>query len=793
MQKLPARTFDRQRVEARGEPWLVVRREPFDGCALVTLHGTGNDNRGRTLRLLTPFDRLTERPQSTRLAVRVRRNVIQSAAQATADAHHWAEPWSSATARIDFLPWQFEPAMAAISGAMRLLLTDDVGLGKTIQAGLIVAELRARGLISRGLILTPASLRHQWANELRERFALDPLVLDHDELTRRSVQLPVGVNPWTTADIVISSIDLVKRPEVRSALDSGPLDIVVVDEAHHLTPGSDRGAVVAQLAERTTWIVLATATPHSGDAEAFAYLSRIGAYSDAPPVSFRRRARDVGARVARHVHLHRVHPRARERALLDEVLQYARALWRQPHSKRAGPALLAAVISRRSVSSHRALARTLARRRELLHGSAAVPLAQPELPWIEEDDADGAGSDQLLGASRLPASANEIAWLERLIDLAEQAGTSSKSAAVARILSRVGEPAIVFSEYRDTLIDIEQSLSPHFSIATVHGGLSVHERRSAIRRFLEGEVRVLLTTDAAGEGLNLQERCRLVINVELPWNPARLEQRIGRVDRLGQQRRVHAIHLHYGDSFEEHVLARLQRRTRRAADDLQEVVFDEFAVAEAVFEGRRVTGRPHTRLPAQVAGNGVFEAQLRRKAAALGGNRGRSGPSVAVLDPGRPAAGIALLFEWHVHDQAHRPVAHETVCVQVLFAHPVRVPRRRARRWAQAWATSPAVRAVLARVREDRLQRAAAETRVTSSALVERLEAIDRALRARTPLMFQGSLFDRRAEQRAQADRAAVDVLRAHVTHQLVLAHALRVLSSSERPHLIAAWALPGE
>ena len=139
-----------------------------------------------------------------------------------------------------------------------------------------------------------------------------------------------------------------------------------------------------------------------------------------------------------------------------------------------------------------------------------------------------------------------------------------KIAALARLLRRVNEPAIVFTEYRDTLLHLERRL-PGRRVVLLHGGMNRPERAEALRRFSEGERRmVLLTTDAAGEGLNLHHACRLVVNLELPWNPMRLEQRIGRVDRIGQTRRVHVVHLVARGTGESNILARLELRVSRA-------------------------------------------------------------------------------------------------------------------------------------------------------------------------------------------------------------------------------------
>jgi hypothetical protein len=128
----------------------------------------------------------------------------------------------------------------------------------------------------------------------------------------------------------------------------------------------------------------------------------------------------------------------------------------------------------------------------------------------------------------------------------------------------VGEPALVFTEYRDTLLHVRDIVAPHATV--IHGGLSRAERRASLARFAKGGI--LLSTDAAGEGLNLQHNCRVVINLELPWNPMRLEQRIGRVDRIGQQRRVHVFHLIAAATSEVRILEQLVSRVARAQADI---------------------------------------------------------------------------------------------------------------------------------------------------------------------------------------------------------------------------------
>ena len=180
-------------------------------------------------------------------------------------------------ARIELLPHQLEPAIALARGdGCRVLLADEVGLGKTIQAGLAIAELRTRGAADRVLIITPAGLREQWAGELSERFNLQADVVDFRAVARRMAALPYGVNPWTTWPIAIVSVDYVKRADVLPAVAACAWDVIVVDEAHGLAGDSDRHEAVAALAARAPYVVLLTATPHNGDVRAFRSLCAIG-------------------------------------------------------------------------------------------------------------------------------------------------------------------------------------------------------------------------------------------------------------------------------------------------------------------------------------------------------------------------------------------------------------------------------------------------------------------------------------------------------------------------------------
>ena len=792
MQKLRSRLAG-QPVEVRGEPWVVLRTDAFEACTVVTLRGTGGENFGRTIELIEPFDRVKVARASPRMRRASRRAVLRAAAAGVARAHGWLVPWVAATARMELLPWQFAPAMAAVAGVTRMLLADGVGLGKTIQAGLILAELHARGFISRALILTPASLREQWAGELNDRFGLNPVVLDHAALTRLASELPPGINPWSIAEIAISSIDLVKRGEVRRALDQLPLDALIVDEAHHLRPGTDRAALVEDLAARVPWLVLATATPHSGDERAYAFLRGLGAMPQDPGMqAFRRGPGAVGTHRARRTLFHGVRATPAERLLFDATLAYAKAVWRQHH------ALVACVICRRAMSSTRALLRTLSRRLELIRAEQPPGHLQTELPWEENDERDAVEADAILGGSRLDDGRGESEWLERLVALAERAEQSSKASALERLLARTNEAVIVFSEYRDTLLYLQERLYRRASFAMIHGGLSAKERRAAVHRFLSGGARVLLATDAAGEGLNLQGRCRLVVNIELPWSPLRLEQRVGRVDRLGQMRRVHAIHLVHRGSFEDDVLARLERQRRQAAHDLGELQIDEHDIAAAVFAGdpqlARATSLQPSSRPDSCDAIEPGDVQLRRRAIRLLGTGPLAPQPLCAVPAVIPdlTRRVVALFECDVHDVNGRLVAREALPLIVDLAEPIVLRRRNTRTAMAAVVAAPALHERLMAARAGFVRAVTSDVSQTGARIERRLQQLIAELESIRRPLRQGSLFDRRVEQQARASETAVRQIRAHLEHRLASARSLFRVEAST-PRLTAVWPLAGE
>jgi len=555
----------------RDERWRVEHVHAYDSCAIVEAAGASSENRGTSGRFIHPFEHIEPiledvgTPRVVR--PRVLRAVARSAIAAVTPA--WPSLRAAVRARIALLAYQLEPALAMTRAAgCRFLLADEVGLGKTIQAGLLVAEVLSRDRDARVLIVTPASLREQWRDELRDRFSIDAEIFDAGGLARISARLPLDVNPWSVPRVVLTSIDFVKRPDVIRSLEPLVWDLVAFDEAHALSGRSDRATAAELIASRGRRVAAITATPHTGDPRAFERLCALGQLHESEPMLLFRRSRaDTGVAGSRTVRLLRIRPTAGEQALHRALESYARRVWREAPAASAPAARLAMmVLARRACSSPASLARSVERRIALLANEETHEAFQLALPLDEGMTRDDEVSDAQLSAHGLSDTGVERRVLERVLTLAHRAAADeSKIAAIQKILRRTAEPAIVFTEYRDTLDRLASALT--CQAAQLHGGLTTAERLREARRFTHGDARLLLATDAASEGLNLHYRCRLVINLEVPWTPLRLEQRTGRVDRLGQTRRVHAIALVGRGTAEESVVASLMRRTREAARD----------------------------------------------------------------------------------------------------------------------------------------------------------------------------------------------------------------------------------
>jgi superfamily II DNA or RNA helicase len=560
-------------VRVRKQRWRVTGVRRYGASSVLTLVGTGPLNAGDHRDFVTPFDSVEPLPTGARRRV-VRMREWRRRCRLLLAEHGPASMLRTAVrARIELLPHQLEPALAIVRGtSSRVLVADEVGLGKTIQAGLVVSELIARGAANRVLVLAPAGLREQWAQELRDRFELDATVVDMREIRRRMSALPIGLNPWSTLPIVIASVDYVKRSEVLPAVMSCRWDVVVIDEAHEVGRGSDRFGAASALCRLAPHVLLLTATPHSGDREAFLSMCGLGSHEDDRLLAFRRNRRDCGLESRRHVHRLIVRPSTDEMRMYTALTEWADAVRAERGEGDRDAALAISVLHKRALSSAWSLEQSVLRRLAILPPSSGAHGHQLELP-LDDGHGDLDPSDEAPTWTGQPLEdvEHERRLLERIASAASAAAQSeTKIIVLGRLLRRLGrrvERAIVFTEYRDTLVRLRDALA--LPCVLLHGGMTREERRAALSDFISERTSLLLATDAAGEGLNLQHNCRVVINLELPWNPVRLEQRAGRVDRIGQSRPVHVFYLIASDTAETRVLQRLKERVALARRDIE--------------------------------------------------------------------------------------------------------------------------------------------------------------------------------------------------------------------------------
>lgn len=355
-----------------------------------------------------------------------------------------------------------------------------------------------------------------------------------------------------------------KQPHILRGLTEARWDLVVIDEAHLVSGDSVRHEAAHLIAGRSRQVVLLTATPHSGDDVRFGRLANLGALPgvDDKIVTFGRTKAEIGLHSTRHVRWHAVTPTRDERQAFDCLTRFERAVLSGPKAETA-PFLLS-VLRKRALSTMAALVSSIERRLAWLTTASDPPCTQ--LPLFTEDDDDCTDEDAaaLRSESGLP-NASERELLSRALDTARRASVrSSKIERLTTLLRRTTEAVVVFTEFRDSLRALIPALSAGSTPAVLHGGTGEVERRRELARFSAGSARVLLATDVASQGLNLQHRARWIWCLELPWNPVRLEQRIGRVDRIGQIRPTHATLLVSRHPAEAAVLGNLAKRVRAA-------------------------------------------------------------------------------------------------------------------------------------------------------------------------------------------------------------------------------------
>lgn len=682
-------------VEVRGQSWVVARVEPSPAtpddaenrrpATLVHLQSVADGRFGDTLsviwevepgRRVLPAGSLPDASTGAydspnRLAAFL--DAVRWSAVASADAKTLQAPFRSGVA---VEPYQLEPVSRAV-GAPRvnLLLADDVGLGKTIEAGLVVQELLLRGRARRTMVVCPAGLTLKWRDEMAEKFGLEFTIVDSEHCARLRRTHGTAANPFRVHPLTIVSLPWLRGQKAQRLLDEvigapeeSPdgehkrfFDLLVLDEAHHVAPAapkqvyavdSQQTKLIRRLVPHFEHRLFLSATPHNGYPESYTALLEL--------IDDQRFARgvDPDKEALKDTVVRRLKstvtnadgtPRFRTRKTLELPVDYTpqereihgllgefaelrrKKLTPTARGGRRAADLVTLLLKKRLFSSPAAFLHTV--KVYLSHLEDTGPVrgrsAAAEVPeWLEEfadlvADLDDTGlvdaEDDALTRSTSLTPAEDGRELELLQEmerwaLTHEAAPDSKAETLIRELKAVCRPdgkkwtnerVVVFTEYRDTqewLHDLlqQEELTDGGRVERLHGGLSAEERERIRLGFQadpsreEGKVRILLATDAAGEGIDLQNHCHRLINYDIPFNPNKLEQRIGRIDRWGQKHDPEITHF-IGSGWQQaqagsyeadlEFLSRVAKKVARMEHDLGSV---NAVLADAV--QRRMTG-----------------------------------------------------------------------------------------------------------------------------------------------------------------------------------------------------------
>ncbi|MCY4023568.1 MAG: helicase-related protein [Anaerolineaceae bacterium] len=601
---------------------------------------------------------------------------------------------------------------------LRFLLADDPGAGKTIMAGLLIRELESRGAISRCMICVPGNLAFQWQEELSEKFSLDFRIFTNS-----------SADELTANNFLIARMDQIKRESYREMLRETAWDLVIVDEAHKMsapwfgkTPNYTQRYQLGQLlGERTSNLLLLTATPHNGRNDEFQLFlrlldpdrfsdrkfdfenQRIDAGDEGDPLEISDLMRRVQKEELRNFDGSKLFPDrfayTRDFDLADQgqdlyesVTNYVRNEFNRAQQLQGGRrnsvGFAMIIMQRRLASSPKAIANTLSRRHERLRNLleewiSSGEFSNSELPADEEERLEDLDDGHLqdpeeeeeklvnnaTNATSIDELKKEISVLRSLEVQAvavNDSGQDSKWDDLEALLGHEdllkdkdgnSRKLIIFTDFRDTLeylVDRLRSFAgqPN-AIVQIHGGISFPQRREVQERFWSDDaIRFLVATDAAGEGINLH--CtNLMINYDLPWNPNRLEQRFGRIHRIGQRKPCYLWNLLASSTREGQVYRTLIEKMSNIHGALDGKVFDTLGdlfrekslqeiMMEAISKPEHILPLPNQEMIREIAGKELSKIDNRLVTTTLEENK------IHEMDILRTRALAASLQPWHI-------------------------------------------------------------------------------------------------------------------------------------------------
>ncbi len=636
-------------VRVRGREWVVLPESEEDLLVLRPLGGTDDEVTG----IYLPLEKVEpaqfdlpdpQRPGDYRSG-RLLRDAVRLGFRSSAGPFR-----SFARIAVEPRPYQLVPLLMALKlNPVRLLIADDVGIGKTIEAGLIARELMDRGEVERLAVLCPPHLAEQWQAELRDKFHINAELVLPSTVTRLERNTRMGESLFELYPHVVVSIDFIKSDRRRDEFLRTCPELVIVDEAHTCAYGGEgrggsrhqRNQLVSALSRRADrHLILVTATPHSGNEQAFRSLLALldPKFADLPDdlagpqnAHYRRRlaAHFVQRRrqdIRHYLDTITPFPQREEteesynlteeyKRLFGRVLQYARETVQDPtlgqHRQRVR--WWAALALLRSLASSPAAAAATLRSRAAAADTDTVEEAdeigrRTVLDLMDAESAEGIdltpGSDTDEGDNQSPDSDSSASPnRRRLLEMARQAEALMgdrdskllRAVDIVRSLLKDGYRPIVFCRFIPTAEYVASELRarlqlPDVEVSAVTGMLPPAEREERVYQLAQAHRRVLVCTDCLSEGINLQQYFDAVVHYDLSWSPTRHEQREGRVDRYGQKSPTVRVVTYYGidnqiDGIVLEILIRKHKNIRKSLGISVPVPIDTEQVIEAIFEG----------------------------------------------------------------------------------------------------------------------------------------------------------------------------------------------------------------
>ncbi|WNZ30026.1 MAG: DEAD/DEAH box helicase family protein [Candidatus Bathyarchaeota archaeon] len=514
----------------------------------------------------------------------------------------------------------------------RCLFADEVGLGKTIEAALVYEELALRNIVKRVLVIAPAGLTTQWKDEMLFKFGEEFRIINSQSFKTLKELYGQNTNPWALYDKIITSIDFVKprkitatlspnhrqareehNSQVSEALTNANWDMVIIDEAHKLSKKEHTGEtarykIAYDLAQSVPVLLLLTATPHQGDSEKFLHLLalldpyRFYSIDQLTPENVKqiairnskRAAVDYDRKLLFKPRVTTLKEISRtklenkiELELYHEVSEYVKNYYKLAERENNHAFIFLLLLYQRMVSSSsKAVYHSLKGRLENLRASIlnlqCLPSQENLNDDFEEQDTQTIYeklTHQKIELNDIEAVKAEIKILEKCVNLALRAWQGRQDEKIKQVIQIINEtirrennPALkflIFTEFIWTQEYLGNTLEAHrYKVAYINGKMTQEERLLQKSKFSKDH-QILISTDAGGEGINLQF-CHVIINYDLPWNPMKIEQRIGRIDRIGQENTVIAINLVLKDTIEEHVRSILEKKLQKIADEFGE-------------------------------------------------------------------------------------------------------------------------------------------------------------------------------------------------------------------------------